>query len=131
VGIRPSRHSHRMVRNAGNFVLNIPSRTQFEAAKFCGSKSGRDHDKFKESGLTALPATKVLAPLIAECPINLECEVKQVLTVGVHDLFVAEVVAVHMSEDVLTDQGRPDIERMELFTYLPITGEYWNLGKRM
>jgi flavin reductase (DIM6/NTAB) family NADH-FMN oxidoreductase RutF len=131
VVIRPNRHSHRLVQNAGNFVLNIPSANLFEAVKFCGSKSGRDYDKFKECGLTAAPSTKISSPLIVECPVNLECEIKQMLPIGVHDLFIAEVVAVHMNDEVLTEKGRPAIERMNLFTYLPINGEYWNLGQKM
>ncbi len=128
VGIRSQRFSYNLVKEVGDFVLNIPSRSLLEETKFCGTKSGRDYDKFKECNLTAVPATKVTSPMIEECIINLECKTTQIVNVGVHDLFIAEVVAVHMDEEVLNENGRPDISKMELFTYQPISGEYWSIG---
>jgi len=129
VGIRTQRHSHQLVKEAGDFVLNVPSSELIEATKFCGSKSGRDHDKFKECDLTAIPATKIKSPIIKECPINLECKTSKVVNVGVHDLFIAEVVAVHMDEAILDEKGHPDISKLKLFTYQPISGEYWTIGE--
>ena len=128
VGIRSQRFSHGLVKDVGDFVLNVPGINLLKATKLCGSKSGRDHDKFKECNLTALPASKVKSPLIKECPINLECRVNNIVNVGVHDLFIAEVVAVHMDDEVLDERGRPNIAKMNLFTYQPISAEYWSLG---
>ncbi|MHA2323748.1 MAG: flavin reductase family protein [Candidatus Thorarchaeota archaeon] len=123
-GIRPQRHSYEMVKNAGDFVLNIPSIDQIDAAEFAGTKSGRDFDKFKECNLTPVPATKVQSPMIEECPINIECKVTKIDSPGVHDVFTAEVVAVHVDESVLDEDGRFIPSKAALFTYLPLNGEY-------
>jgi flavin reductase (DIM6/NTAB) family NADH-FMN oxidoreductase RutF len=130
-GIRPQRHSHSLVKQAGVFVLNIPSSSQIEETKFAGTKSGRDHDKFKEGGFTAVPATEVNAPMIKECPINIECKTTQIIPLGAHDLFVAEVLAVHIDEETLNENGRFDASKTSLFTYLPLNGQYWSLGKQI
>jgi flavin reductase (DIM6/NTAB) family NADH-FMN oxidoreductase RutF len=130
-GIRPKRHSYNLVKEAGEFVLNIPSSEQIEGTKFAGTKSGRDHDKFAECGFTPVPAEKVSAPMIDECPINIECRTTQVIPLGSHDLFVAEVVAVHIDESALDDKGRFDASKTSLFTYLSMSGQYWALGERI
>ncbi|MHA2072750.1 MAG: flavin reductase family protein [Candidatus Thorarchaeota archaeon] len=130
-GIRPQRHSYEMVRNAGDFVLNIPSIDQIDAAEFAGTKSGREFDKFKECNLTPVPATKVNSPMIEECPINIECKVTKIDSPGVHDVFTAEVLAMHVDESVLDDDGRFIASKANLFTYLPLNGEYWSLGKHI
>ncbi len=129
VGIRPRRYSHGLVKEAGDFVVNIPSVDLIEATKMCGAKSGRDTDKFAVCHLTAEPSAKVTSPMIKECPINIECKTKQVITLGSHDLFIAEVVAVHIDESVLDEKGNFDAAKAKLFTFLPLTGDYWALGK--
>jgi flavin reductase (DIM6/NTAB) family NADH-FMN oxidoreductase RutF len=130
-GIRPERHSYNLVKESGEFVLNIPSTDQFEGTEFAGTKSGRDYDKFSEGGFTPIPATKVDAPMIKECPINIECKTTQIIPLGAHDLFVAEVVAVHIDESTLNEKGRFDPSKTTLFTYLPLNGQYWTLGNRI
>ena len=131
VGIRPERFSYDLVKNAGEFVVNIPSVHQYEAAVFCGTKSGKAHDKFTECDLTAVPASKIDAPMIGECPINLECKTTNIVGVGAHDLFIAEIVAVHMDDTIISEGNRMDVEKSALFTYLPTTGEYWSLGSKI
>ncbi len=131
VGIRPNRYSYDLVKKAGEFVLNVPGKNQFEDTVFCGSKSGREFDKFEECGLTAVPASKIDAPMIEECPISLECKTTQIVKVGVHDLFIAEVLAVHIDEAVLDETGRLDAAKAELFTYLPLNAQYWAIGERI
>jgi flavin reductase (DIM6/NTAB) family NADH-FMN oxidoreductase RutF len=131
IGIRSSRYSYEMVKEAGEYVLNIPDVDLLEGTKFCGTKSGRDFDKFTECGLTPIPATKINAPMIKECPINLECKTTEIICVGAHDLFIAEIVAVHIDEEVLDGNGRFDSSKVKLFTYLPLTAEYWGLGERL
>ena len=130
-GIRPERHSYNLVKEAGEFVLNIPSTEQIEGTEFAGTKSGRDFDKFTEGGFTPIPATKVNAPMIKECPINIECKTTQIIPLGAHDLFIAEVVAVHVDESTLNENGRFDASKTSLFTYLPLNGQYWTLGKQI
>ncbi len=131
VGVRPQRHSYKLMRDTGDFVLNVPTTELLEATQFSGTKSGRDFDKFAECGLTQTPATKVKSPMIKECPINLECKIVKVDPLGVHDLFTAEVVAVHIDEAVLNEKGRLDASKTKLFTYLSLTGQYWSLGEQL
>ena len=131
VGIRPNRYSHKMVQEAGDFVLNIPSANQIKATVFSGTKSGREFDKFEECGFTAAKASKIASPMIEECPINIECKTTQIVGLGSHDLFIAEVVAVHIDESVLGANGRLDPAKAHLFTYLPLIGKYWTLGDQL
>ena len=128
-GIRPERHSFEMVKKAQEFVLNIPSINQLEGTEFAGTKSGRDFDKFVECGFTPESASKVNAPMIKECPINIECKTTQIIPLGAHHLFIAEVVAVHIDEDALDERGRFDNSKAPLFTYMPLNGQYWTLGE--
>jgi len=129
VGIRPRRYSHNLVKNTGDFVVNIPSADLIEATRLCGTKSGKDIDKFTAAHLTAEPSTKVVSPMIKECPINIECRTKQVISLGSHDLFIAEVVAVHIDDSMLDKKGDFDAAKAKLFTFLPLTGDYWTLGE--
>jgi flavin reductase (DIM6/NTAB) family NADH-FMN oxidoreductase RutF len=119
------------MRRTGDFVLNVPSANLMEAVVFCGSRSGKTHDKFAECGLTAIPGSKVSSPMIMECPINIECKTKDVISLGSHDLFIAEVLAVHIDESVLDAKGRLDLTRAELFTYLPLLAEYRRLCQKL
>ncbi len=130
-GIRPERHSYQMVKEAKEFVLNIPSTDQFEGTEFAGTKSGRNYDKFTECGFTPEPASKINAPMIKECPINIECKTTQVIPLGAHHLFIAEIVAVHIDESALDEKGRFDLSKVPLFTYIPLNGQYWTLGKQI
>jgi len=129
VAVRPSRFSHGLIATAREFVVNVPDAGRLEEADIAGVWSGRDHDKFDELGLTALPASKVGAPLIAECPINLECVVRHQLALGSHDLFIAEVVATHYDEDVLDARGRLQAGALHPITL--IGNEYRALGERI
>ena len=131
VSIRPERHSYRMISESGCFTVNIPTAEMTETVDLCGVISGREFsdaegDKFDRAGLTAHPAKIVQAPLIAECPINLECEVKNMIPVGVHHMFIGEVVAKHADSEVLVE-GKLDFSKIPLITY--VNGEYWSLGK--
>ena len=108
VSIRKSRHTHAMISATKEFVVNIPTSKQREAVEMCGTASGRDVDKFIASGLGKLPATVVAPPLIVECPINLECQVRHILPLGSHDLFVAEIVKTHVQHGVLREDGELD-----------------------
>jgi flavin reductase (DIM6/NTAB) family NADH-FMN oxidoreductase RutF len=126
VSIRPERHSYRMISESGCFTVNIPTVEMTSIVDMCGVISGSEGDKFEKAGLTAAPARVVHAPLVAECPINLECVVRNQISVGVHHMFIGEVVAKHADEDVLTD-GKLDFSRIPLITY--VNGEYWSLGQ--
>jgi len=131
IGIRPERHSYDLVKDAGEYVLNIPSSDQIEGTIFAGTKSGRKYDKFSECGFTPEPASKIKAPMIKECPISIECKTREIVPLGAHDLFIADVLSVHIDESVLDDEGRFDTSKANLFTYLPLNGQYWTLGKKL
>ena len=105
IGVSPRRYSHDLIAEAGEFVVNVPSIDLKEVMHLCGTKSGRDLDKFRETGLTAVPAKKVRPPLIGECFGHLECRVVQSHVCGDHTLFVGEVLEASVEEDVLTDEN--------------------------
>jgi flavin reductase (DIM6/NTAB) family NADH-FMN oxidoreductase RutF len=129
IGVRPERYSHGLIAESGEFVVNIPRADQVGVVDYCGQVSGRDVDKWAKCGLTESPANKVRTPLIAECPVALECRVTHQLTLGTHDLFIGEVLSVQADEDVLDDIGRLDSGRVGLLAY--VGGYYWRLGEKL
>ncbi len=129
ISIRPGRYSHPIVKETGEFVANIPTEDVLRVTDVCGTVSGRNEDKFALTGLTAEPATKVRPPLIAECPVSLECKTREVITLGTHDMFVAEIVAQHVDENLLDEHGNLDYAALRPICFCP--AEYWNLGTRV
>lgn len=127
ISLRPERHSYGLIKETGEFVVNLPSEQQVFATDYCGVTSGRTVDKWAAMHLTPEPATTVKAPLVAECPVNLECRVDQVLSLGSHDLFLAKIVAVDVDESLVDPKGRLNLGKAGLVTYLH--GEYWTLKK--
>ncbi len=128
VSIRPQRYSHRMIAESGCFTVNVPTREMLRQVDLCGIVSGRDGDKWARAGLTPLTGSAVAAPLVAECPVNFECAVRHALPLGVHTMFVGEIVARHADEDLVND-GRIDFSRLHLIAY--VHREYWSLGERI
>ena len=129
IAVRPSRYSHELLGRSSDFVVNVPRASQVWALDYCGSVSGRDVDKFAACGLHASPASRVVSPLIEECPINIECVTRHRLALGAHELFIAEIVAVQYDEDVLDAHGRVQTQKLEPIAYAE--GEYWSLGERV
>ena len=129
VSIRKERYSHDIISETGEFVVNLTTEELCHATDYCGVRSGRDVDKFKEMHLTAEKASKIKAPLIGESHVNLECKVVDVKELGSHDMFIAQVVAVHVDEKYLDDKGRLDLGKANLITYSH--GEYFGLGKKL
>lgn len=129
VSIRKERYSHSIINESKEFVINLVTEDLTFATDYCGVKSGKDHDKFKEMNLTAAPASKVSCPIIAESPVNIECKVTKVLELGSHDMFIAEVVAVDVSEEYMDEKGRFMLNSTGLMTYSH--GEYYTLGKKI
>ncbi len=127
IGVRPSRHSHRIIASSGEFVVNIPSAGQLHATDYCGCVSGREVDKFAACGFTPSPASQLkYAPTIAECPVNIECKVAHSLKLGSHTLFIGQVVAVQVEESILDEEGRIDYQRARPFAY--VNRNYYALG---
>ncbi len=129
ISIRKSRYSHDIIRDTGEFVINLVNRKLVRAADYCGVRSGRDTDKLADCGLTAGKSTRVAAPLLVESPVNIECRVKQILELGSHDMFLAEVVAVDADRKYMDDAGRFHLERAGLVAYSH--GKYFALGEML
>lgn len=127
ISLRKSRHSHAIISKNREFVINLTTRALAFATDWCGVKSGRDFDKFKEMKLHPVPADKVKAPMIAESPVNLECVVKEIVELGTHDMFLAEIVAVHGDKKYLdTETGAFNLAKAEPIAYAH--GKYYVLG---
>ena len=129
VSIRPQRHSHSLIHEMGEFVINLPTEAIFKASDLCGVKSGRDVDKFALAGLTAEPSNLVAAPGIAECPISLECKVREVTHLGSHDMFLADIAAVDVDPKYVDEKGALHMEKAGLLAYAH--GAYFGLGKQL
>jgi len=129
LGIRPHRYSYALIEDVGEFVVNIPTVEILREADFCGMVSGKDVDKFSQTGLTPKPAEKVKPPLIQECPVNIECVVKRKIPLGAHHLFLGEIVHVHVDEDALNEKGRIDFNKVAPFVFNQ--GEYWELHQKI
>ena len=129
ISVRPERYSYQILKDTGEFVINLTTRDLCFATDFCGVKSGRDRDKFKEMHLTALPASIVKAPLIGESPVNLECQVTEVKALGSHDMFMAKVVAVHADEKYMDENHKFHLDWADPITYSH--GTYFTLGENL
>ncbi len=99
VGIRKSRYSHELIEKSGEFVINIPTTEMLKVVEFCGTESGRDFDKWKECNFTKGTSSQIKTPHIQECPVSMECKINQIIELGSHDLFLGEVVALHIDEE--------------------------------
>ena len=127
ISLRKSRYSHSIISKNKDFVINLTTKELAFATDWCGVKSGRDFDKFKEMKLHPVPADKVKAPMIAESPVNLECVVKDIIELGSHDMFLAEIVAVHGDKKYLdTDTGAFNLAKAQPIAYAH--GKYYALG---
>ena len=116
-----------MIKETGEFVINLTTKELAFATDYCGVKSGRDVDKFKEMGLTPIPASEVKAPMIKESPVNIECKVRQILPLGSHDMFLADVVAVHADEKYMDEKHKFHLEQAEPIIYSH--GSYFGCGE--
>ena len=129
ISVRKERYSHPIIKETGEFVINLTTKDLAFATDYCGVKSGKDIDKFKEMNLTAMPASKVSCPIIGESPVNIECKVTEVIELGTHDMFIAEVVAVDVSEKYMDETGKFSLEQADLMAYSH--GEYYSLGEKL
>lgn len=127
ISVRPERHSYEILKRTGEFVINLTTARLARATDWCGVRSGRDYDKFKEMGLTPVAAAVVKAPVVEESPVAIECKVRQVIPLGSHDMFLADVVNVLVDDEYIdAESGKLDLQRAELITYSH--GEYFRLG---
>ena len=127
ISVRPKRYSYQALKDNGEFVINLVSEDLTRAADTCGVRTGAKVDKFKLCGLTIQESQHIRTPGIAESPVNIECKVRQIIPLGVHDLFIAEVVGVSVDDRYLDDQGKLDLAKAKLIAYSH--GEYRALGR--
>lgn len=129
ISVRPERYSYDIIKETGEFVINLTTEKLVRATDYCGVRSGRDVDKFQEMHLSAGKAVHVQAPVIEESPVNIECKVKQILELGSHHMFVAEVVGVSIDDRLLDEKGKFQLNKAGLVVYSH--GEYMGLGKNL
>ena len=129
ISVRKERYSYDILKETGEFVINLVTKDLAFATDYCGVKSGRDVDKFSQMKLTQLPSKYIQAPGIAESPLNLECKVTQVLPLGSHDMFLAEVLGVTVDEQYMDENGKFHLNDAGLVAYSH--GEYFQLGEKL
>lgn len=126
ISVRKERYSHDIIKDSGEFVVNLTTRKLCYATDYCGVKSGRNTDKFADMHLTPQQSVKIAAPAIKESPVNIECKVKDIIELGSHDMFIAEVVAVNVDEKLLDSKGALRLQDADLIAYSH--GQYYTLG---
>jgi len=129
ISIRPERFSYPLIKESGEFVINLPTKPLVRAVDFCGVRSGKDTDKFEKCSLHAEPATKISCPMIAESPLSLECKVTDEIPLGTHNMLLADIVAVNADESLLDKSGKLDMGRAQLIAFAH--GAYYELGKQL
>ncbi|MBR2965378.1 MAG: flavin reductase family protein [Clostridia bacterium] len=129
ISVRPSRHSYEMLKEAREFVINLAPAQLATAVDYCGIYTGAKVDKFEKCSLTQLESQKVAAPTISECPIALECRVTDILPMGTHDVFMADIVSVSCDESIIDKNGKIRYDKADLLAY--VHGEYFGLGARL
>lgn len=130
ISVRPERHSYHMIKDTGEFVINLTTEQLVRATDYCGVRSGRETDKWKDCGLTEGKAVSLeYAPVIEESPVNIECRVRKIEELGSHHMFLAEVTAVQADEKYMDDKGKFDLNQVGLLAYSH--GDYLNLGKKL
>jgi flavin reductase (DIM6/NTAB) family NADH-FMN oxidoreductase RutF len=129
IAVRPDRYSHDIIKATAEFVVNVPSMDQARTTDWCGVVSGRDVDKFASTGLTPAAGRKVSCPIVMECPLNIECRIRKRLALGSHTLFLAEVVAVQVSSQLVDARGRLNLQKAGLMAFAH--GHYFSLGRHL
>ncbi len=129
ISVRPTRHSYNIIKESGEFVINLTTKDLTYATDWCGVKTGAQVDKFKEMHLTKEKAKFVKCPMIKESPVSVECKVKEIKELGSHHMFVAEVLGINADEKYIDEKGAFDISKCDLITYA--NGKYFSLGKKI
>ena len=129
ISVRPSRYSYNIIKESKEFVINLTTSQLIKAADFCGVRSGRDFDKFRLMGLTPEKATELSCPMISESPLSIECRVTEVVPLGSHDMFIADIIAVNVDERCIDKAGKLHLDKCSLAAFAH--GEYFELGKKI
>ena len=129
ISVRPTRYSYNLIKESGEFVINLTTKDLAYATDWCGVKTGAKVDKFKEMNLTKEKAKFVKCPMIKESPVSVECKVKEIRELGSHHMFDAEVLAINADEKYIDEKGAFDISKCDLIAYS--NGNYYSLGKKI
>ncbi len=129
ISLRPERYSYNIIKQSGEFVINLTTEQLVKAADYCGVKSGKNTDKFKDMQLTAEKSQKVSAPILAQSPVNIECKVREIIPLGTHHMFLADIVALDVAKELIDSKGRLALDKAGLAAYAH--GEYFSLGKKL
>lgn len=127
ISVRDTRYSYHMLKETGEFVINIPGGNLTKETDLCGILSARKVNKWEAAKLTPVEASIVKVPMIKECPVNIECVIKHIIALGSHDIFLAEIVATHADEEVLNDKNKVMIDKFKPFAFCYNAQEYWTL----
>ena len=129
ISVRPTRHSYNLIKESGEFVINLTNQKLAYATDWCGVKTGAKLDKFKEMKLTKQKANFISCPMIKESPVSVECKVREIKDLGSHHMFVADVLAINADEKYIDEKGAFDISKCDLIAYS--NGHYYTLGKKI
>lgn len=129
ISVRPSRYSYELIKQSGEFVINLTTSSLVRAADFCGVRSGKDINKFACCQLTPERSTVLSAPMIAESPLSMECKVSEIIPLGTHDMFLADVIAVNVDQQYIDQDGKLHLERCGLAAFAH--GAYFEMGKKI
>ena len=127
ISVRPNRHSYDIIKSSREYVINLTTPDLLRETDWCGTRTGRKFNKFKQTGLTPVPAKHVSAPLIDEAPVHLECRVEEIKALGAHDMFISRILGIQLDEDLVHEEnGKIDLRRTDFITY--VNGHYFSLG---
>lgn len=129
ISVRPERYSYELIKKSGEFVINLPTEKLVRAVDYCGVRSGRKTDKFKDMRLHKARAEKIGSPIIEECPVNIECKVREICELGSHHMFIADIVGIDAAKELLDEKGRLALDKARLIAYAH--GEYFALGRKL
>lgn len=129
ISIRPSRYSYQMIKETGEFVINLTTKKLVRVADFCGVRSGENTDKFKLMRITPQQANEVTAPMLSESPVSIECKVTDIIPLGSHDMFMADILAVNVANKFIDKKGKLNLDKCGLVAYAH--GEYFSLGEKL
>lgn len=128
ISVRPERLSYKYIKETMEFVVNLPTASMVKAVDYCGVKSGKTVDKIKEMNFNLVESTNINVPYIKECPVNIECRVREIMSLGTHDVFIADVLGSHVDESLIDEKGKIHFEEANLISYCH--GEYYPLPKK-
>ncbi|WP_124101018.1 flavin reductase family protein [Ruminococcus sp. Marseille-P6503] len=129
ISVRPERFSYDIIKSSGEFVINLATEQLVRAVDYCGVRSGRNTDKFKDTGLSVQQAGEVGCPVLEQSPVNIECRVREIIPLGTHDMFIADIVRVDVARELIDPNGRLELDKAGLLAYAH--GEYFALGRKL